>query len=88
MIYSLLKVLLGKEICIHKFRELLVLTPISKEPNTKGDPSTGTYVIPRAPTSFVNCTAMRAYYPNGVKKGHPAYANARDGDKDGWACER
>ncbi|WP_427138926.1 excalibur calcium-binding domain-containing protein [Psychrobacillus psychrodurans] len=25
--------------------------------------------------------------PNGVKKGHPAYASKHDVDKDGWACE-
>ncbi|NEU31229.1 excalibur calcium-binding domain-containing protein [bacterium LRH843] len=30
---------------------------------------------------------MRVYYPNGVKKGHPAYESKHDRDKDGWACE-
>lgn len=33
------------------------------------------------------CTEMRVYYPSGVSSSHPAYATARDGDKDGWACE-
>ncbi|WP_445677986.1 excalibur calcium-binding domain-containing protein [Psychrobacillus sp. FSL K6-1415] len=30
---------------------------------------------------------MKEYYPDGVEKGHPAYASKYDGDKDGWACE-
>lgn len=58
-------------------------TPVKPKPN----PGSGTYVIPGAPTSFQNCTAMKKYYPNGVKKGHPAYASKHDRDKDGWACE-
>ena len=37
---------------------------------------------------FPNCKAMNKVYPNGVKKGHPAYRAALDRDKDGWACER
>lgn len=37
--------------------------------------------------SFKNCTAMRAVYPSGVGKDHPAYASKHDRDKDGWACE-
>ena len=57
--------------------------PVTSKPN----PGSGTYVIPGAPTSFQNCTAMKKYYPNGVKKGHPAYASKHDRDKDGWACE-
>lgn len=44
-------------------------------------------VIPEAPTHFRNCDAMRVWYPRGVPIGHPAYASARDGDNDGWACE-
>ena len=31
---------------------------------------------------------MREYYPSGVSSSRPAYAPARDGDKDGWACEQ
>ena len=54
---------------------------------TTGDVNSGTYVIPGAPTSFKNCDEMRVYYPKGVQSSHPAYALARDGDKDGWACE-
>lgn len=38
--------------------------------------------------SFKNCTELRKKYPNGVKKGHPAYDEKHDRDKDGWACER
>ena len=56
-------------------------------PPTTGDPSSGYYVIPGAPTSFGNCTDMRKYYPNGVASSHPAYASKHDRDKDGWACE-
>ena len=37
---------------------------------------------------FKNCTELRKEYPNGVKKGHPAYSDKMDGDKDGFACER
>lgn len=58
--------------------------------NTNSSPKTysGVEVIPGAPTNFKNCDEMRKYYPNGVPSGHPAYAPARDRDKDGWACER
>lgn len=59
----------------------------STPPSSGGDPSSGYYVIPGAPTSFKNCAAMREYYPNGVASSHPAYAAKHDGDKDGWACE-
>lgn len=63
----------------------IVITPT---PKPTGDINSGTYVIPGAPTSFKNCAAMREYYPHGVSSSHPAYADARDGDKDGWACEK
>lgn len=56
-------------------------------PSENTDVNSGTYVIPGAPTTFKNCDAMREYYPSGVSSSHPAYAPARDGDKDGWACE-
>ena len=36
---------------------------------------------------FKNCTELRKVYPNGVKKGHPAYKEHMDGNKDGRACE-
>ncbi|WP_041077134.1 thermonuclease family protein [Bacillus sp. OxB-1] len=36
---------------------------------------------------FKNCTELRTKYPNGVKKGHPAYSEKMDGDRDGYACE-
>ncbi|MDW0110200.1 thermonuclease family protein [Sporosarcina aquimarina] len=36
---------------------------------------------------FANCTELRKVYPNGVKKGHAAYSEQMDGDKDGVACE-
>lgn len=57
-------------------------------PDPKPTPEPGLEVIPGAPTSFANCTEMREYYPNGVKKGHPAYETKHDRDNDGWACER
>lgn len=69
-------------------KELIVPTTTPTTPTKPtGNVSSGTYVIPGAPTSFKNCTEMRKYYPSGVKSSHPAYAAARDGDKDGWACE-
>ncbi|WP_341320354.1 excalibur calcium-binding domain-containing protein [Solibacillus sp. FSL H8-0523] len=37
---------------------------------------------------FSNCKEMNVVYPNGVPEDHPAYASARDRDKDGWACEK
>lgn len=59
------------------------------EPTTpSGDVNSGTYVIPNAPTSFPNCTAMREYYPSGVQSTHPAYASKHDRDNDLWACEK
>jgi len=62
--------------------------PVPKPtPVPKPDLSSGTYVIPGAPTSFQNCIAMKKYYPNGVKSSHPAYASKHDRDKDNWACE-
>ena len=36
---------------------------------------------------FKNCTELRKVYPQGVKKGHPAYKEQMDGNKDGRACE-
>lgn len=66
-------------------------TPIpspAPTPSPEPDLSSGTYVIPGAPTSFKNCSALNEYYPYGVKKGHPAYADKMDRDKDGWACEK
>lgn len=37
--------------------------------------------------NFKNCTELRKVYPNGVKKGHPAYQSKMDRDKDNFACE-
>ena len=56
-------------------------------PTPQPDLDSGTYVIPGAPTSFKNCTELKEYYPNGVQKGHPAYAPKMDRDNDAWACE-
>lgn len=39
-------------------------------------------------TGFANCTELREVYPDGVKRGHPAYQDKMDRDQDGWACER
>lgn len=57
-------------------------------PTPQPTPKPGLEVIPGAPTSFKNCTEFRVYYPEGVKKGHPAYDTKHDRDNDGWACER
>lgn len=54
----------------------------------KPAPANGLYVNPKAPKSFKNCTELRKWYKDGVKKGHPAYASTHDRDKDNWACER
>lgn len=53
------------------------ITDKNTETNSKAD----------AGESFKNCTELRKKYPNGVKKGHPAYSERMDGDKDGYACE-
>lgn len=37
--------------------------------------------------TFKNCGELRKKYPEGVPKGHPAYAPKHDRDKDDWACE-
>jgi hypothetical protein len=57
-------------------------------PSKPVDQGNGLYVIPGAPSSFPNCTAMKEYYPDGVAKGHPAYESKHDRDKDNWACEK
>lgn len=43
--------------------------------------------IPEHAGAFANCTELRAVYPKGVKRGHPAYSERLDGDRDGTACE-
>ncbi|WP_153730894.1 thermonuclease family protein [Sporosarcina obsidiansis] len=37
--------------------------------------------------SFKNCTELREVYPEGVTKGHSAYAKHLDRNQDGRACE-
>ena len=73
--------------------KLALLKEISENPPQVQKPAqqavgNGLEVVPGAPTSFGNCKAMNEYYPNGVKKGHPAYKSKHDRDKDNWACER
>ena len=36
---------------------------------------------------YANCTELRKDFPNGVKRGHPAYSERMDGDNDGIACQ-
>lgn len=48
---------------------------------------TGKTSVKEAAEYFKNCTELRKKYPNGVKKGHPAYTERMDGNKDGHACE-
>ena len=55
-------------------------TYVEKKPETQ--PVSGAKEV------FENCTELRQKYPNGVKKGHPAYSEQMDGNKDGYACER
>lgn len=49
------------------------------------------YGVPLIPNkdndNFSNCKELRAVYEFGVPKGHPAYKDKHDRDKDGWACE-
>lgn len=47
-----------------------------------------TQAVSGAKETFNNCTELRQKYPNGVEKGHPAYTEKMDGNKDGNACER
>ncbi|MER2009636.1 MULTISPECIES: excalibur calcium-binding domain-containing protein [unclassified Psychrobacillus] len=54
----------------------------------KSENGNGIEVVPGAPTKFQNCKELNKVYPQGVKKGHPAYASKHDRDKDNWACER
>ncbi|KAA0964817.1 thermonuclease family protein [Sporosarcina sp. ANT_H38] len=49
---------------------------------TETQPESGTKEM------FTNCTELRQKYTNGVGKGHPAYVEKMDGNKDGNACER
>ena len=70
-------------------QQAIAQTPTtSTTQQSTGDVNSGTYVLPGAATSFENCTALRKVYPNGVKKGHVAYALKHDRDNDGWACEK
>ena len=46
-----------------------------------------TQPVSGAKEAFKNCSELRQKYPNGVKKGHPAYLEKMDGNKDGFACE-
>lgn len=66
----------------------LALLQQLQSPSKPVDNGDGLYVIPGAPTSFPNCTALKEYYPNGVANGHPAYESKHDRDKDNWACEK
>jgi len=54
-------------------------TYVEKKPETQP--------VSDAREAFKNCTELRQKYPNGVKKGHPAYSEKMDGNKDGFACE-
>jgi micrococcal nuclease len=62
-------------------------TPAPK-PKPAPAPKPAPKPAPPKKESFKNCTEMRKKYPDGVKKGHPAYDAKHDRDKDGWACER
>ena len=64
-----------------------MIMPLTTEAASKSSSKTGLEVLKGAPTTFKNCTALKKYYPKGVKKGHAAYASKHDRDKDGWACE-
>ncbi|WP_056832639.1 excalibur calcium-binding domain-containing protein [Psychrobacillus sp. FJAT-21963] len=69
--------------------KLALLKELSENPQPETQPnvSSGLEIIPGAPSVFKNCTALKEHYPDGVQKGHPAYATKHDRDKDGWACE-
>lgn len=66
--------------------EAALNAPVVTAPSTP-EVESGLEVVKGAPSGFKNCTALKEYYPNGVMKGHPAYASKHDRDKDGWACE-
>ena len=56
-----------------------------KEDTTSTEPSD---TVVGNKNDFKNCTELRKVYPNGVKKGHPAYKASMDRDKDNVACEK
>ncbi len=62
--------------------------PVVVKPAPKPAPKVAPKATAPKKESFKNCTELRKKYPKGVKKGHPAYENKHDRDKDGWACER
>ncbi|MFD1705603.1 thermonuclease family protein [Siminovitchia sediminis] len=58
-------------------------------PDTSGvDSSSHNKAGNSSKTVFQNCTELRKVYPDGVPKGHSAYQDKMDRDKDGYACER
>lgn len=65
------------DISAKEFEEPITPTP---EPEPTPNPPPVEY--------FKNCTELKKVYPNGVKRGHPAYQEKMDADKDGHACER
>ncbi|MER2170366.1 MAG: excalibur calcium-binding domain-containing protein [Psychrobacillus psychrodurans] len=70
--------------------KLALLENVQKSPDSQKPSQTesGLEIVVGAPTKFQNCKELNKVYPQGVKKGHPAYAPKHDRDKDNWACER
>jgi micrococcal nuclease len=56
--------------------------------NTQSSSKSSNTSANNAKEYFANCTLLRQKYPDGVKKGHPAYSEQLDRNKDGVACEK
>ncbi|ATP40676.1 hypothetical protein CSE16_11805 [Solibacillus sp. R5-41] len=63
------------------------VTPIpDPEPVLPVTPTPPPVTTPPVKT-YKNCSELKVDYPDGVKRGHPAYQSKMDGDGDGHACE-
>ena len=60
----------------------------AKQPQKAPAKQSAANPAPQKEEYFKNCTELRKKYPDGVPKGHPAYQQKMDRDKDDYACER
>lgn len=62
-------------------------TEVVKKSSNTTTKSTSNTTNKRSNSHYKNCTELKKDFPNGVRRGHWAYAEKHDRDKDGWACE-